>query len=43
MKENEFDILVRNLLQDARESVSPSVWEGVSSGLARRRRIVAFY
>lgn len=43
MKENEFDIQVRNLLQDAQESVSPSVWEGVQAGLARKRRAAAFW
>jgi len=43
MKENEFDIQVRNLLQGAQESVSPSVWEGVQAGLARKRRVVAFW
>ena len=42
MKETEFDIQVRNLLQDAQESVSPSVWEGVQAGLARKRRAAAF-
>lgn len=42
MKETEFDIQVRNLLQDAQESVSPSVWEGVQAGLARRSRAAAF-
>lgn len=43
MKENEFDIQVRNLLQNAQESVSPSVWEGVQAGLARKRRAAAFW
>ena len=43
MKETEFDIQVRNLLQDAQESVSPSVWEGVQAGLARKRRAAAFW
>lgn len=42
MKENEFDIQLRNALQDAAESVSPKVWEGVAAGLDRKRRIVAF-
>ena len=32
MNKNEFDIQVRNILQDAQESVSPSVWEGVQAG-----------
>jgi len=40
MKENEFDIQVRNLLQNAQESVSPSVWEGVAAGLDRKSRII---
>lgn len=43
MKENEFDIQVRNLLQDAQESVSPSVWEGVQAGLVQRHRAAAFW
>ena len=42
MKENEFDIQVRNLLQNAEESVSPKVWEGVSAGLDKKRRVVPF-
>ena len=40
MTEREFDIQVRNLLQDAQEPVSPELWEGVAAGLARRRRAV---
>ena len=43
MNKNEFDIQVRNILQDAQESVSPSVWEGVQAGLARKRRAAAFW
>jgi len=43
MNEKEFDIQVRNLLQDAEESVSPRVWEGVAAGLDRRRRVVPFW
>lgn len=43
MKENELDIQVRNLMQGAQESVSPSVWEGVQAGLARKRRAAAFW
>ena len=43
MKENEFDIQVRNLLQQAQENVSPSVWEGVQAGLVRKRRAAAFW
>jgi len=37
MKETEFDIFVRNTLQDAEEPVSSRVWEGVEAGLDRRR------
>ena len=33
MKENEFDIYVRDLLAGAEESVSPNVWKGVKAGL----------
>jgi hypothetical protein len=42
MKENEFDIYVRNLMSGAEESVSPDVWKGVEAGLDRaaRRRVV---
>ena len=40
MIENEFDIQVRSLLQNAEESVSPQVWEGVASRLQRGRRAV---
>ena len=42
MKENEFDIYVRNLMAGAEESVSPDVWKGVEAGLnkAARRRTV---
>ncbi|MBR1698303.1 MAG: outer membrane beta-barrel protein [Bacteroidales bacterium] len=40
MKENEFDIQVRKLLQNAEEPVSPQVWEGIAAGLERRRRVV---
>ena len=42
MKENEFDIYVRDLMAGAEESVSPDVWKGVEAGLnkaARRRTI----
>ncbi len=38
MTEREFDIQVRNLLQDAQEPVSGELWEGVAAGLGRRRR-----
>jgi len=42
MKENEFDIYVRNLMAEAEESVSPDVWKGVEAGLDRtaRKRVV---
>ena len=40
MKETEFDIQVRNLLQGATEEVSPRVWEGVSAQLDRKGRVV---
>ena len=42
MKENEFDIYVRDLMADAEETVSPDVWKGVSAGLdkAARKRAV---
>ena len=42
MKENEFDIYVRDLMAGAEESVSPDVWKGVEAGLnkAARRRTV---
>ena len=42
MKENEFDISVRNLMAGAEESVSPNVWKGVEAGLDRaaRKRVV---
>ena len=43
MKENEFDIQVRNLLQNAEEPVSPQVWEGVVAGLDRKRRVVPMW
>jgi len=36
MKEKEFDIYVRNILQNAEEPVSPEVWKGVEAGLNRR-------
>ena len=38
MKENEFDIYVRNLMAEAEESVSPDVWKGVEAGLDRTAR-----
>ena len=38
MKENEFDIYVRNLMTGAEESVSPDVWKGVEAGLDRAAR-----
>ena len=38
MKENEFDIYVRNLMEGAEESVSPDLWRGVEAGLDRAAR-----
>ena len=38
MKENEFDIYIRNLMAGAEESVSPDVWKGVEAGLDRTAR-----
>ncbi len=43
MTEQEFDIQVRNLLQQATEEVSPHLWEGVAAGLEKKRRIVPVY
>lgn len=40
MKEREFDIQVRNLLQNAQEPVSPQLWEGIQAGLDKKRRVV---
>lgn len=37
MKEKDFDIAIRDILQHAEEPVSPKVWEGVEAGLNRRR------
>jgi hypothetical protein len=39
MKEKDFDIAIREILQQAEEPVSPRVWEGVEAGLNRRRLI----
>lgn len=39
MKENEFDIYVRKALQDAEETVSPGVWEGIAAALDKPRRV----
>ena len=37
----EFDLLVRSMMQEAEESVSPRAWDAVSAGLdARARRTV---
>jgi len=38
MKENEFDIWVRDLMAGAEESVSPDLWKGVEAGLDRAAR-----
>lgn len=40
MTEKEFDIQVRNLLQNAQEPVSPKVWEGVEAVLDKPARVV---
>ena len=43
MKENEFDISVRNLLDGAEESVSPELWKGIEARLdqaAAPKRVV---
>ena len=40
MNEKEFDIQVRNLLQNAEEPVSPRIWEGVAAGLDKQRRVI---
>lgn len=37
MRERDFDIAIREILQGAEEPVSPRVWEGVEAGLNRRR------
>ena len=41
MKEKDFDISVRKLMEDARAEVSPGVWKAVASGIAPKR--VPFY
>ena len=45
MRENEFDIYVRDLMAGAEENVSPDVWKGVAAGLdkAARRRVVPMW
>ena len=45
MKENEFDIYVRDLMSGAEETVSPDVWKGVEAGLDRaaRKRVVPMW
>lgn len=43
MKETEFDISVRNLLQDAEVPVSGKVWKGVSAAIAPRTFTVPFW
>ena len=39
MKETEFDIAIRNILQNAEEPVSPGVWEGVEAGQIGRAHV----
>jgi len=43
MKEKEFDISVRNILEDAEMPVSPKVWRGVSASMAPRKVVVPFW
>ena len=43
MKETEFDISVRNLLQDAEVPVSGKVWKGVSAAIAPKRVVIPFW
>lgn len=44
MKENEFDIMARNLLQNAEEPVSPRVWNRISAALdGQQPRVVPFW
>ena len=43
MKENDFDISVRNLLQDAEVPVSGKVWKGVSAAIAPKRVVIPFW
>ena len=43
MNEKEFDIQIRNLLQNAEESVSPEVWEGVRAQLEAKPRVVPLF
>jgi len=40
MNENEFDIYIRNLMEEAEETVSPKVWKGVSASLDAPKRVV---
>ena len=43
MKENEFDISVRNLLQGAEVPVSGKVWKVVAGAIAPRRVVIPFW
>ena len=43
MKEKDFDISVRNLLQDAEMPVSGKVWKGVSAAIAPRTFVIPFW
>ena len=44
MKENEFDIMARNLLQNAEEPVSPRVWKRISAALdGQKPRVIPFW
>ena len=43
MKENEFDIYIRNLMAEAEEPVSPRVWKGVNAALDAPKRVVPIW
>lgn len=43
MNESNFDLEIKRILSDAREPVSPSVWEGVAAGLDRKRRRIPLW
>ena len=43
MKEKDFDISVRNILENAEMPVSPKVWKGVSASIAPRKVVIPFW
>ena len=43
MKEKDFDISVRNILENAEMPVSPKVWKGVSASMAPRKVVIPFW